>query len=556
MLEPRRTARRRSRCRVRAPRTADAYLRLIPRTRDGHRGRRRRRQRDARRDRRLHGGARRDRRRRADRAARARRGAPGAGRHPSRRRRAAQSGRRRERRGAADRRQARHRRLPPRRGRGRAHEARRRRSPRRAREDDRAWRSCTSRRRSTASRRSSSASRTTACSIALRDGARPDRHERRLHHRRLRRLLGHVRRPARAVVPRARRRSPGPDRCTTIEGIATGEPLHPLQQKFLEHAALQCGICTPASSSPPRRCSTRTRNPTENRDAVLAGRQPVPLHRLRQDHPRGARRRRRDARKAATHERADIHATSARVRSATTASTRSPAARTTAPTSPCPACCTAWSLRSPHAHARIVSIDTSAAEAVPGVKAVVTGEDIPETSAKLVIGGEGGARPARHGRQRARARQGALPRPRGRRRRGHVARRRPRGGAARCVSSTSVLEPVMGVDGRSRPTRPILHADMLTKGRPLPATSGPTNVAARMEFKRGDLDRALADADVVVEREFRTPDRASGLHRAARLRRAVGEDGQDSRLVLARRAASSCATAARASSASTPRRSR
>jgi carbon-monoxide dehydrogenase small subunit len=32
---------------------------------------------------------------------------------------------------------------------------------------------------------------------------------------------------------------------TTIEGMADGETLHPLQQKFLEHAALQCGICTP-----------------------------------------------------------------------------------------------------------------------------------------------------------------------------------------------------------------------------------------------------------------------------------------------------------------------
>jgi carbon-monoxide dehydrogenase small subunit len=31
----------------------------------------------------------------------------------------------------------------------------------------------------------------------------------------------------------------------TIEGVADGEQLHPLQRKFLEHAALQCGICTP-----------------------------------------------------------------------------------------------------------------------------------------------------------------------------------------------------------------------------------------------------------------------------------------------------------------------
>src|SRR5689334_21988134 len=32
---------------------------------------------------------------------------------------------------------------------------------------------------------------------------------------------------------------------TTIEGIADGEKLHPVQQIFLEHAALQCGFCTP-----------------------------------------------------------------------------------------------------------------------------------------------------------------------------------------------------------------------------------------------------------------------------------------------------------------------
>ena len=32
---------------------------------------------------------------------------------------------------------------------------------------------------------------------------------------------------------------------TTVEGVAQGDHLHPIQQKFLEHAALQCGFCTP-----------------------------------------------------------------------------------------------------------------------------------------------------------------------------------------------------------------------------------------------------------------------------------------------------------------------
>jgi carbon-monoxide dehydrogenase small subunit len=32
---------------------------------------------------------------------------------------------------------------------------------------------------------------------------------------------------------------------TTVEGLAEGDKLHPLQEKFIEHAALQCGICTP-----------------------------------------------------------------------------------------------------------------------------------------------------------------------------------------------------------------------------------------------------------------------------------------------------------------------
>jgi carbon-monoxide dehydrogenase small subunit len=49
----------------------------------------------------------------------------------------------------------------------------------------------------------------------------------------------------------------------TIEGLATGSKLHPVQQKFLEHAALQCGFCTPGLLVAAKALLDRTLNPTE-----------------------------------------------------------------------------------------------------------------------------------------------------------------------------------------------------------------------------------------------------------------------------------------------------
>jgi len=49
----------------------------------------------------------------------------------------------------------------------------------------------------------------------------------------------------------------------TIEGMAVGENLHPLQQKFLDHAALQCGICTPGMLIAARALLERNPDPSE-----------------------------------------------------------------------------------------------------------------------------------------------------------------------------------------------------------------------------------------------------------------------------------------------------
>jgi carbon-monoxide dehydrogenase small subunit len=51
---------------------------------------------------------------------------------------------------------------------------------------------------------------------------------------------------------------------TTVEGLAGPEGLHPLQQKFLEHAALQCGICTPGFLVAAKALLDKNPDPTEH----------------------------------------------------------------------------------------------------------------------------------------------------------------------------------------------------------------------------------------------------------------------------------------------------
>jgi carbon-monoxide dehydrogenase small subunit len=59
---------------------------------------------------------------------------------------------------------------------------------------------------------------------------------------------------------------------TTVEGLATGAALHPLQRKFLEHAALQCGICTPGFLIAAKALLDRTPTPSEEQTRFwLAG---------------------------------------------------------------------------------------------------------------------------------------------------------------------------------------------------------------------------------------------------------------------------------------------
>ncbi|MGE5203329.1 MAG: xanthine dehydrogenase family protein molybdopterin-binding subunit [Acidobacteriota bacterium] len=159
-------------------------------------------------------------------------------------------------------------------------------------------------------------------------------------------------------------------------------------------------------------------------------------------------------------------------------------------------------LRSPHAHARIRSIDTSKAAALPGVKAVVTAKDFPEQKFEYV-GPERVAVNFWHMTRNIMAREKVLYE-------GHAV-------AAVAASSKAIADEALGlikveyevmphvidVEEAMRPDAPLLFPDMITRGIE-PAPTKPSNVSKRLEFKIGDLDKGFAEADEIVEMSFKT----------------------------------------------------
>ncbi|HEV3176125.1 MAG TPA: xanthine dehydrogenase family protein molybdopterin-binding subunit [Stellaceae bacterium] len=159
-------------------------------------------------------------------------------------------------------------------------------------------------------------------------------------------------------------------------------------------------------------------------------------------------------------------------------------------------------LRSPHAHAKIRSIDTSKAKALPGVKAVVTSADFPEQKFEYV-GPERVAVNFWHVTRNIMAREKVLYE-------GHAL-------AAVAATSKSVAEEalaliavdyevlphVIDVDDAMRPDAPLLFSDMITRGID-PAPAKPSNISKRLEFKIGDVEAGFARADEIVEMEFKT----------------------------------------------------
>ncbi len=181
-------------------------------------------------------------------------------------------------------------------------------------------------------------------------------------------------------------------------------------------------------------------------------------------------------------------------------------------------------LRSPHAHAAIKSIDTSKAEALPGVKAVITAKDFPEQANLIVPTGEMQVN-LRDVTRNVMAREKALYE-------GHpvaavaaVSEVIARQALSLIKVDYQVLPHVIDVLDAMKPGAPILHDGMMTEGANPPA-SKPSNIAKRIEFKKGDAAAGFGHADVVIEREYTTQAVHQGYIEPHAALASASEDGQ------------------------------
>ena len=167
-------------------------------------------------------------------------------------------------------------------------------------------------------------------------------------------------------------------------------------------------------------------------------------------------------------------------------------------------------LRSPHAHARIKSIDTSKAEALPGVKAVVTYKDFVQISDKAADVGEGEIRNIGFMSRNCMAHEKALYK-------GHAiaavaaASQHVAEEAAALISvEYEVLPPVLRAKDAMKDDAPLLHEGLVTVAEAQGAGgtsddgTGGSNVCKHFEHRLGDIEKGFQEADVIVEREFST----------------------------------------------------
>ena len=165
-------------------------------------------------------------------------------------------------------------------------------------------------------------------------------------------------------------------------------------------------------------------------------------------------------------------------------------------------------LTSPHAHARVLSIDTSKAEALPGVKAVITAKDFPifeQQSIDFFAEQFRGARiMAEHFLARDKVLYVGHPVAAVAATSPHIAEE-----AAKLIHvEYEVLPAVLTIQDALKKDAPLVHDDLTTllRGGPEGKEDSGTrsNIAGHFKLRRGDVEQGFGEADVIVEREFST----------------------------------------------------
>jgi CO/xanthine dehydrogenase Mo-binding subunit len=160
-------------------------------------------------------------------------------------------------------------------------------------------------------------------------------------------------------------------------------------------------------------------------------------------------------------------------------------------------------VRSPHAHAKILSIDFSAACKLPGVLATMSADDLPEPGDRKIPGGEV---------EMALKTFSPVVMARG--------KALYHGQAVAAVAATSpelaaeaaslvrveyeVMPHILDMHAAAREDAPLLHDDVFTQGVD-PAPTTPSNIPTQIEIATGDISKGFAEADLVVERTYFVP---------------------------------------------------
>lgn len=264
----------------------------------------------------------------------------------------------------------------------------------------------------------------------------------------------------------------------TIEGLAHGDTLHPLQQAFVDAGAIQCGFCTPGMILSAKALLDQTPNPTREEigkaleknlcrctgyakiyqaiEAVAAGKT-IPTPVIKDGHPVGSSLARPDAAGKAT---GTLKFTADLVFEGMLY---------------------ARVLRADYAHARVVEVDASEARTQPGVVAVLTAADVPGAKNHGVVRADWPVLAY----DKVRFRGDAL--------------------AVVVAETAKAAEAALPFVRVTYEPLPIVSSPEAALAPDAPLVHDSGNLLKEIHVQKGDVEAGFAQADVIVEETYRTP---------------------------------------------------